>query len=108
MMCAVAALAMPLAGCSVYAEPVRGPVVEAYEPDRYDGSIVYFENEQPYVIVDDEIRYVPTDRAEYATFRTHYHVHSAAYIAWYGRHTPPRGRRAPPAHESRRGHHDRD
>ena len=104
MVAICAALVVPFAGCSVYDEPPRGPIVEDYQPDNYEGAVVYFEGDRPYTVVGEEVHYVPAERPEYETFRAHYHHHSDAYQTWYRAHPPHR--RAPGGHEGRetRGH----
>ena len=83
---ATLALAAPLSGCVVHAEPA---VVETYEPLYYGPYVVYYDDVGvPYYYEGGTIVYVPRTYARYDILVGHYHRHHVSYRSWSRRHPP--------------------
>jgi len=93
------ALALPMCSCYAYEEP--GAVgVGTYTPDYYEGSPVYYDNDEPYYYVGADVHFVPRDRPEYRHYRERYVRERAGYHHWSARNPP----RYTPHHEHGREH----
>jgi len=113
MLLATALMVLPLGGCYVVAQPAAPVVAETYEPDTYDGNIVYYDTAgAPFFYVEGGIRYVPPAYVHYDVLVGHYRNHARAYHEWYERE----GRRQAEARRDRdprrgsdreRGRHER-
>jgi hypothetical protein len=116
---ALAAAVPLLGGCTVYDQPNSPPsrgvgvgvgatvTTDDYEPDYYQGNPVYYENDEPYVIVNDQVQYVPRDRPEYNVYLGHYRGHREGYRRWHEKHPPRRGHRDERHEEHHEEHNDR-
>lgn len=80
--------ATPLvAGC--YAETVETapPPNDGYEPQYYDGYVVYYDDGgRPFYYVNGGVVWVPESAPVYVGLREHWRVHRDAYVRWHGRY----------------------
>jgi len=74
-------------GSACYAEAdVPPPVVaEGYEPQFYDGYVVYYDDVgRPYYYVNGAVFWVPATSPFYVGLVNHWHAYGPAYHRWYG------------------------
>ncbi len=99
-------VAVSATGCTVnhVAKPVDPGYAEpVYEPMRYNGAIVYYDDRgDPTYYEGDTVRYVPAQHRQYEAYRAHYRAHRRGYVTWTTTHPSPR------PGPGRRGHDGRD
>lgn len=84
----VVALLVPLASSGCYPDPEVPIVAEGYEPDYYDGRVVYFNDAgQPYYYDDVGVAaFVPVTSPYYVQYVSHWRLAGASYRRWYAYH----------------------
>jgi hypothetical protein len=84
------ALAVLVAGCAAvssgcYVEDPPPAYADGYQPQYYDGSVVYFDEVgRPYYYVNGAVFWVPPGSPYYGRLVGHWHVYGPAYHRWYG------------------------
>jgi hypothetical protein len=85
---AVAALAPTVSGCYAEAElppPAYGVGDERYEPQYYDGYVVYYDDYgRPYYYAEGRPVWVRPSSPVYVGLVDHWRVYRPAYHRWYG------------------------
>jgi hypothetical protein len=73
---------LPLAGC--YVEP-EGPVVaEGYQPQMYNGYVVYYDGAgRPYYNYNGATMWIPESSPYYVGYVNHWRAYGPAYNRWY-------------------------
>jgi hypothetical protein len=84
MLLAVSALGA--SGCYVEEAPPPAYYVEGgYEPQYYDGYIVYYDDYgRPYYYADGVAVWVPVTSPYYAVYVNHWRLYGPQYRVWYG------------------------
>ncbi len=93
-------LAAASSACTVYARPAPPPppavayeepppVEDGYEPQYYDGYVVYYDDVgRPYYYNGDRTVFVSPNVAIYGSLVGHWRVNRAAYGRWYAHRGP--------------------
>jgi hypothetical protein len=85
-------LAGAVSGCTVYARPAPAvvtyqappPVEDGYEPQYYDGYVVYYDDVgRPYYYDGERTVFVSPNVAIYGSLVAHWRVNRVAYGRWY-------------------------
>lgn len=76
------------AGASAcYVEEGPPPVYGGYDPQYYDGYVVYYDAVgRPYYYVNGAVFWVPPGSPFYVGLVDHWRFHRAEYYRWYGAH----------------------
>jgi hypothetical protein len=81
----VTALAAPLAVTGCYVEPDSPVVAEGYEPQYYDGRLVYYDDVgHPFYYEGGAQVWVPVGSPYYYGYVNHWRTYGPAYRRWYG------------------------
>ncbi len=75
------------AGSGCYAEEVPPPEYadSGYQPQYYDGYVVYYDEVgHPYYYQNGAVYWVPVTSPFYVGFVNHWHRYGPAYRHWYG------------------------
>jgi hypothetical protein len=74
-------------GTGCYAEVQAEPeVVEGYQPQYYDGYVVYYDGGgRPYYYNNGAVYWVPASSPYYGTYVNHWRSYGPAYGRWYSR-----------------------
>ena len=71
-------------GCGAYVEAESPEVVaDGYEPQYYDGRVVYFDNGRPFYYDNGLVVWIPPSSPYYAGYVNHWAVYGPAYTRWY-------------------------
>jgi len=58
---------------------------DGYEPQYYDGYVVYYDGYgRPYYYADGAAYWIPPASPYYRGYVTHYRMYRPAYYRWYG------------------------
>jgi hypothetical protein len=83
----VAVSASTATGCYVEEGPPPAYVSAGYEPQYYDGYVVYYDDVgRPYYYSDGAIYWVPRTSPVYFRLVNHWRVYRPAYHRWYAGH----------------------
>ena len=75
-------LAMTTTGC--YVEADEPGVVEGYEPQYYDGRVVYYGDDgRPFYYEGGAVVWIPESSPYYAGYYNHWRAYGPAYRRWY-------------------------
>jgi len=73
-------------GTGCYAEVQEPVAVEGYQPQYYDGYVVYYDGGgRPYYYNNGAVYWVPASSPYYGVYVNHWRTYGHAYGAWYGR-----------------------
>jgi hypothetical protein len=78
-------------GCYVSDAPPPPPatavVADGYEPQYYDGYVVYYDDGgRPFYYSDGAVVWVPVTSPYYGGYVNHWHAYGPAYRSWYANH----------------------
>jgi hypothetical protein len=73
-------------GCYVDAQVAEPEVVEGYQPQYYDGYVVYYDTVgRPYYYVNGGVYWVPPTSPYYGVYVNHWRTYGPSYGRWYAR-----------------------